>query len=1388
MDTNWLYVLLQKSTADPLERLKLGNVILNEVSQRKVSPHPKLVNDFLDVMSGWLTGSNFKVSTIGLEILDAALRTSPEVLASYYFDRLAVLIERMGDAKVQVREMAINLCLQLAYLENSSPVMLLDRLCVPGTGFEHKQWLVKVGSLNILREFLSSSFALVIQQAITLIPQLCRLTNDPNSEVRDAATSCLVDLMVYGGKPIVAKIAGTRLINEQKMTTLIQRYETTVATRGDLPPKHSIPMETSPSATQLVPNRNSLLRRSLRSPAKIIHPSASTTSFTSSARLSTPPRTSAGGGGAPPISSSPMVSPLSLPSQSNGSSGGGGGGQMSRSRDLARSSLRAPAGVSLSRYRSSSCAPGAQCAITIDDFKKAFLAVPKISIYSNNDVRDKLDTAKTVLQNANEDWSKRANQLKLIRSVIINSDESIDRRLLISLINELADALEFSIRDLRSQIVREAAITCSFLFETFGMEVRNVAECVMPAAMAQVAVSTKIMASSAATLTVFIVQKIQSRQIFTVLSEVTNSKSKEQRRQLANLLDTLISSWDQKNKQQIIKNIAQLVQNAICDADGETRVAGRKAFGKLEQLHSAAADQIFRELDPAKQKMLRDGVSSSSSSLNSDRENNNQKAQQNQQQQQQQQQQNISQKFLSQRSASAVDKSQGLSVFAKPQTTPPSRPTAMPINSRLPKSSTSTSFSAVRSSGYGQQQGNNPLRAKTPSDGFGGNSTSVYHAPQNGHYSNGSYNNSNNQKSSSSSPSTSTHQTPIQRVASNLGSNSFVASLTQEQASSLQNAMDTAKEEMNKNNEDDEFLLGEVRKTPPRSYNNNSPYLNGGSGSVGSAGSNGSIQNVEHILKACTSSSLNEKRDAVSNLLQLVSDRNLDPVDCKNIGDTLSRLLAEGNNTLILSILEVMTLFIKVHYKKLDSWLKLALGKLFTKMGTDALPNVKSALSSTQKMFLVTFDPSIQLKAVCEFMVDPVHLLAPKARLALLEYLCLLFEEIWPEDPRCLERETKLDTDYTRAAVRKMFAWMFDPRVGAILMPACERFVCALFALNAADFTMIFGDLPQDWRDWAYRILQLNGQQQSAQRTMVAEKLKEDAAQFSNNNYKPCPLDEPLIEKPSIQKSTYATFEATPPKPKVEFSSSEYRRSTAHLAKNHIDQAAYIRNQLDAMREFDRPERLNEAMANLHGMMCEGSFTLWNQFFDELLDTIYQILSTFSQSIRKKLALRILQKMCTAQATKLHDSTEIAISKVLQCACTSDDNTMSVAAEDCLRVLATHLPLPRIVQISKRILSQDDDDQRGALILKMLTKMFGDIDIEELHMICDDVAPSLVSAYDSVSSTVRKCAVFGLVALDKRVGRPRMEPHLKKLNPSKLNLIDLYVGRAKSSESGASSN
>lgn len=105
-------------------------------------------------------------------------------------------------------------------------------------------------------------------------------------------------------------------------------------------------------------------------------------------------------------------------------------------------------------------------------------------------------------------------------------------------------------------------------------------------------------------------------------------------------------------------------------------------------------------------------------------------------------------------------------------------------------------------------------------------------------------------------------------------------------------------------------------------------------------------------------------------------------------------------------------------------------------------------------------------------------------------------------------------------------------------------------------------------------------------------------------------------------------------------------------------------------------------------MLCEGSFTLWEQNYAKLLIAVFDVLSRSESDANKKVALRVLTKMCISQAARLFDSTEAAICKVLDAAVDSKDGTMNVTADDCLRTLATHLPLPKIVTISKVILNQ----------------------------------------------------------------------------------------------------
>uniref|UniRef100_A0A8R1I3Y2 CLASP N-terminal domain-containing protein n=1 Tax=Caenorhabditis japonica TaxID=281687 RepID=A0A8R1I3Y2_CAEJA len=151
--------------------------------------------------------------------------------------------------------------------------------------------------------------------------------------------------------------------------------------------------------------------------------------------------------------------------------------------------------------------PGGVCVVNRDDFVKSFRDVPKISITSLADVRQKIDGAIQILSKSQEDWTKRMNQLKLIRSIAIHGANIIEKEQLLSQLIRLTDCLELSVKDLRSQILREAAITCSFLFETYGSEVHQIADRCLPAAFAQSAVSTKVMATCGSTLTMFIVQR-----------------------------------------------------------------------------------------------------------------------------------------------------------------------------------------------------------------------------------------------------------------------------------------------------------------------------------------------------------------------------------------------------------------------------------------------------------------------------------------------------------------------------------------------------------------------------------------------------------------------------------------------------------------------------------------------------------------------------------------------------------------------------------------------------------------------------------------------------------------------------------------------------------------
>ncbi|CAL2028663.1 unnamed protein product [Caenorhabditis brenneri] len=246
--------------------------------------------------------------------------------------------------------------------------------------------------------------------------------------------------------------------------------------------------------------------------------------------------------------------------------------------------------------------------------------VPEITVSSLAEVKSKIDEAISLLSNSQEDWTKRMNQLKTIRSIVLHVEEVekkkemeqlikekvIGREQLIGQLIRLTDCLALSITDRRSQLSKEAAVTCSFLIQRYGNEVRLIAEQCMPSAFDLLRRKSE--------------KYVHTKKIFTDITSYATSKNENQRRQVCNLLEVVIENWNEKIKKELMPKIRELIKAAISDPDQETRAGGRKVFSKLEATHPEEAKEFFASLESSEKRKLlpTTDAASSSTSINSE--------------------------------------------------------------------------------------------------------------------------------------------------------------------------------------------------------------------------------------------------------------------------------------------------------------------------------------------------------------------------------------------------------------------------------------------------------------------------------------------------------------------------------------------------------------------------------------------------------------------------------------------------------------------------------------------------------------------------------------------------------------------------------------------------
>nr|XP_055074830.1 CLIP-associating protein 2 isoform X8 [Misgurnus anguillicaudatus] len=220
---NMEYFYQQVLQKDVTRRLQVGPDLIDYLSDPQRSwdvdqDKPRL-DKTIDELTGWVNSSNYKVALLGIDIVIAFVDRMSERFRGYIGTVVPALLDRLGDAKDQVREQAQVLILKLME-QAATPMYVWERLFA---GFKHKNFRSREGLCLCLIATLNAYGA----QPLTLskfVTQLCTLTGDQNPQVREAAISSLVEVYRHVGERVRADLSKKDLPSA-RLQTILSRFD-----------------------------------------------------------------------------------------------------------------------------------------------------------------------------------------------------------------------------------------------------------------------------------------------------------------------------------------------------------------------------------------------------------------------------------------------------------------------------------------------------------------------------------------------------------------------------------------------------------------------------------------------------------------------------------------------------------------------------------------------------------------------------------------------------------------------------------------------------------------------------------------------------------------------------------------------------------------------------------------------------------------------------------------------------------------------------------------------------------------------------------------------------------------------------------------------------------
>ncbi|XP_025078403.1 CLIP-associating protein 1-like isoform X19 [Pomacea canaliculata] len=1339
-------------TQDVKKRFQVHQQLVSYLSDPLSSLKSDDLDRFVEGLAAWVSCSNYKVSVNGLEVLCLMVDRMGEEFKPHITTVLPAVIDRLGDAKDQVRDQAQQLLLKLM-LPASSPQYVYERMA---GAFGHKLWHVREGVLVCLQNTINRYGARSLQLSKT-VPAICKLLDDQNGQVRDAAVNTLTEIYRHVGEKVRVDLS-RKGIPQQRLAQIFARFDEVKASGNMLPTADMDPISAASREDE--------------------------------------------------VDFAKPVSTKVLQSKKGSSSSG------TKAKGILTASKSSTAVAHKRRRSGSASSSSAAGAVDEELFIKSFEDVPKVKIFSSRDMLDQIAKVNTVLSDPNQEWEKRIDHLKLLRALVMNGAAEHDD--FHQQLRVLEPSFVLAVKDLRSQVVREACITIAYLAQQLGNKLDRCAEVVLPPLFILIPNSAKIMATSGCVCIRFIIQYVHSSRLIPIVTSNMSSKSNAIRRQACEFLNQLLHSWGTHTLEKHIAILQDAIRRGISDADSEARAFARKAFWGFAEHFKSQADALLGSLDVSKQKMLQGELSNSSSN-------------------------------------NSLNSAEGLRP-GKPRARSASQDRALPkYGGTLERTGSTRKTSAARVSSSRSDAGSDvDVEIEPPKAGSRSTSPS----------SRGSYlthtggasrdpmtpkgkRRSGIPRSQGTSREASPNRVAYGRERRLSGSKipgtsgGLISQRVLRPGSDVEDALHDALSRPGRKRYDmydsDDAASETSSVCSERSY---SSYSGRTSETSSDVMDGRHVKDMQEILALLGSGSYTERKDGLVSLQHLLrSGRYLSRVELKKVTEIFSRMFHDPHSKVFSIFLDTLVDLAMIHARDLTDWLYILLTRLLNKTGTDMLGSVLAKLQRTLDTIKDTFPCDHQFNTLTKFIIDQTQSPNLKQKLtkekqfqvkiAMLNYLHSLI--------MCMEPSDFVNTMDTRLAISRIINWTMEPR-NVDVRKSAQLVLISLFNLNPPEFSLMLAALPKAFQDGATKILHSHmrsasdatsdvlsprnatsppaGQQRSRPPSRQSLGQPED---FETENMNPEDIYN-SIKKTSadIQNLSLGTkldgYDDI--KKKREFASQDSgiqelrndspdgvdaRRGNLHMYNPnqyqddhtingfskmslHDDEAGVYDKRVtipEILRELsNHNERVRERRRMLDALLKlvrDNAITTeqWDEHFKSILLILIETFGDSDKTMRMD-ALIVFRSILKRQPARFRDYAELTILKICEAHKdpSKDPGEFQVqrAAEECALVIPTAISPEQALPILNSIIQTAKFPIHWAAI-KMQVEVVKLVSPEVLTRALADTVPGLLMGYDDSDSRVRKASVFCLVNIYMAVGEG-LRPYLTELNSSKTKLLN----------------